>query len=111
MKKKHFYSNLISIEQMHVEFGSLDLSKEERGHLLTLVHENLHLKILDTVFSHLTTNEKETFLSHLEDDDHDKTWEFLKEKIEDIEEKIVASAEELLKEFQHDIAKVKKRTS
>jgi len=108
MRKEHFYSHIIPLETISVEFNSLSLSEDEKTHLMTIVSSNIHYKVLDTVFSHLTTKDKETFLEHMEKDDHDKTWVFLKSKIENVEEKIISSANELLKEFVSDITKLKK---
>lgn len=107
MKKKHFYSHLVPLDTISVEFNSLKLSEDEKTHLLTIVSSNIHYKVLDTVFSHLSTKDKETFLEHIEKDDHEKTWKFLKSKIENVEEKITSSSKELLKEFLGDIAKLK----
>lgn len=111
MKKKHFYSHLVSLETLNIEFDTMNLSKEEKEHLLTIASSNIHFKVLDTVFSHLTTADKELLLEHMEKEDHEKTWQFLKSKIENVEEKIISSSEELMKEFLHDIQKLKKTTS
>lgn len=109
MKKKQFYDHLISVETIHIELNALGLKSEEKEHLLRIIRSSLHVSILDVVLSNLSTHEKETFLEHVEKDDHDKTWKFLKDKIENIEEKIKESSESLFKEFISDIASLKKR--
>lgn len=107
-KAKFFYSHLVSFERVSVEIDSLDVTREEKEHLLSIAASNTHFVVLDTILSHLKTDDKERFLEHIEKDDHSKTWQFLKEKVGDIEEKIVAASEKLLQELHLDISKVKK---
>lgn len=107
MRKKHFYSHLIPLEIIIIELDKLKLSKDEKTHLLTIVSSNIHFTILDVVLSHLTTTDKKTFLEHVEQDNHEKTWGFLNTKTQNLEEKIKKSAQELLDEFVKDISEVK----
>ena len=45
---------------------------------------------------------------HLASENHDKVWKFLNQKVENIEEKIKKTADELKKELHKDIKEVKK---
>jgi|SRR5581483_1332048 len=103
-----FYSHLISLEKITIEVNNLHISKEEKEHLLNIASSNIHFAVLDVVLSHLPSEQKETFLEHVENDDHKKIWEFLKEKVENAEEKIIKRSEELLEELLLDIAALKK---
>ncbi|EKD64825.1 MAG: hypothetical protein ACD_50C00290G0002 [uncultured bacterium] len=107
--KKNFYSHLIETSLISLELADLDLSKDERIHLLQLAEDNIHHTILDAILSELSEEDKKTFLHHLSKDDHDKVWEHLKQKIENIEDKIKSAAESIKKELHKDIKELKSR--
>ena len=101
--KKHFYSHIVETSSVSLELGNMDLSQEERVHLISLVDANLHHAILDTVLSELSEEDKKIFLSHVAAYDHDKIWKLLNEKVKGIEEKIKKAAEDLKIELHKDI--------
>lgn len=103
MKQKYFYSHIVETSIISLELGEMDLASSERVHLVSLVESQLHHAILDTVLSELSEEDKKIFLQHLSLDNHDKIWEHLKSKIENIKEKIKKVAEELKKELRKDI--------
>jgi len=105
--KKYFYNHLVEISFITAELGDLDLSKDERIHLVQLAEENIHNAILDAILSELSEEDKKIFLHHLAKDDHDKVWEHLKQKIENIEDKIKSAAESIKKELHRDIKEIK----
>ncbi|OGH23531.1 MAG: hypothetical protein A2698_00700 [Candidatus Levybacteria bacterium RIFCSPHIGHO2_01_FULL_42_15] len=107
---KHFYSHLIETSVLSLELGDMHLSRQERLDLIALVESNLHHVILDAILSELPEEDKKTFLLHIAHDDHDTTWEFLKNKIENIEEKIKKTAQELKKELHRDIKEARGRS-
>lgn len=109
MKKRYFYTHIVDTSTLSLELGNMDLSPKERMHLISLIDSNLHHEILDLVLSELNSEDKKTFLHHLASEDHDKVWKFLKEKVDNIEEKIKKTAEDLKKEFHKDIKEVKGR--
>lgn len=106
---KHFYSHIIETSTLTLELGDMDLSKEERRHLLDLAENNIHHAILDAILSELSEENKKIFLSHLTSEAHDKIWEHLRQKIENIEEKIKTAAESIKKELHRDIKEAKNR--
>lgn len=110
--KKHFYSHIIETSVLSLELGDMDLSKEERMHLVSLIDSNLHHAILDAILSELSEENKKIFLSHLASEDHTKLWEHLKKNIDNIEEKIKKAAEKLKEELYKDVqeAKIKNHT-
>ncbi len=108
--KKHFYSHIIETASVSLELGEMDLSQEERRHLVSLVESQLHHTVLDAVLSELSEEDKKTFLTHVAVNDHDKTWELLNEKIERIEEKIKKAADDLKQELHNDIKEAHKKT-
>lgn len=105
--KKYFFSHLVEIESLSMELDKLDLTDEQKLHLADLIDSSLHHIILDTILSQLSEEDKRLFLKHVHEDDHDKIWQFLNDKVENIEEKIKKAAEGLVKEMHEDIKKAK----
>ncbi len=103
MKKKHFYSHIIETSSLSIALGDMDLSHEERVHLISLTESSLHHAILDAILSELSEEDKKEFLNHVSSDDQEKIWDFLKDKIKNIEEKIKKTADDLHKELREDI--------
>lgn len=105
---KYFYTHLIEIESIIVELDKMDLSKEEKIHLSQLLDTSLHHTILDAIFSELSENDKKAFATHLQEGKHEKIWKFLTEKIDHVEDKIKAVADELKNKLHVDIKEAKK---
>lgn len=101
--KKHFYSHLIEIETIHIKLETLDIAPEEKKHLKEILESTLNHKIVDTILSGLSEQDKKIFLSHLHNDKHELLWQHLKEKIENIEDKIKNVSRELVNEFHKDL--------
>ena len=80
--KKYFYSHIVETSSISLALGNLDMTAEERSHLLSLVESNIHHAILDTILSELTPEDKKKFLEHLSAEDHERIWKFLNEKVE-----------------------------
>lgn len=101
--KKHFYSHVIETSSISLALGEMELTQEERKHLITLAEENLHHAILEAVLSELSEKDKQEFLVLLAADDHDKIWKLLKDRVTHIEDKIKQTARDLKKEIHKDI--------
>ena len=106
---KHFYTHLIEIESVIVELDKLDLSEEQKIHLTGLIDSSLHHTILDAVLSELSLEDKRVFLNHLQEDDHDKIWKLLNEKVENIEDKIKKVADDLKTEIEKDLKEARSK--
>ena len=106
--KPFFYSHLIEIESVIVELDQLDLSKEQKAHLISLIDSSLHHTVLDAVLSELSPEDKKVFLNHFKEGEHSKIWQFLNEKVDGIEDKIKTAAEGLKTELHKDLKKAKK---
>lgn len=109
MKHKHFYNHLIKYESVTIKIRELDVADEEQKHLEDLAEANLHHTILDSVLNELSPEDKHKFLEHVTSGDHDKLWDHLKEKVDDIEEKIKKTAEKFTKELHKDIDEAAKQ--
>lgn len=105
--KKHFYSHIVETESIVIELNQMDLTEEEKTHLISLMDSNLHHTILDAILSELSDEDKKTFLKHLAHEDHDKVWQLLNEKIKNIESKIKKASEDLKEQLRKDIKEVK----
>jgi len=101
--KKYFYTHIVDTSSLSLELADMSLDPKERLHLISLINSNIHHEVLDLILSELTPADKKTFLMHLASDNHDKVWRFLNSKIENIEEKIKKTAEDLKKELHKDI--------
>ena len=107
MKKKHFYTHIIDTSTLSLELGDMDLTPEERMHLVSLMDSNIHHTVLDLVLSELSESDKKIFLLHVAEGQHDKVWKFLKEKTKNIEDKIKKAADDLKTELYKDIKEAK----
>ncbi len=106
---KNWYSHLIETESIMIELDQMNLSSEEKLHLAHLVDSSLHNTILDVVLSQLSEQDKRKFVNHLSENNHEKIWNFLNEKIDGIESKIKKAAEDLKSEMNKDLKEAKKR--
>jgi hypothetical protein len=105
--KKHFYSHLVDTDGLVLELEELDLEEEERKELLHMASMTLHHTVMEVILDALSEEDKQIFLSHMAHDNHDKVWEHLKSRIENIETKIRATADSTMKELYKDIREVK----
>lgn len=108
MKGKHFYSHLIEIHEIDIRLSEVDLSDEERGHLVSLTEANIHATVINTVLKELSEEDKKVFLKNLVADNHEQTWEHLLSKVQDAETKINKSLRDLKEELLKDIEEAKK---
>ncbi len=105
--KKYFYSHIVETESIIEELNMLDLSENEKTHLVTLIDSSIHHAVLDAILSELSGNDKKLFLEHLSRNDNAGIWQMLNNKIKNIEEKIKKAADELKKELKKDIKDTK----
>ena len=107
--RKQFYSHIVQIETLSVALGDLEISEKEKEHLEHLIDSNLYHTILDAILSELSEEDKHTFLNHLATEDHAKTMAFLEKRIDNIEDKIKKTADELIAELHEDIKETKRK--
>lgn len=108
MKSKYFYSHLIETTDITVELAEMELTPDERIHLISLIEANIHSTVVNTVLSNLTEEDKKLFLKNLVSNNHQVVWAHLKSKTKNIEEKIIKSVGVLKKEFYKDIKSMQK---
>jgi hypothetical protein len=101
--KKHFFNHLIEVDTLHLELDNHDLSDEQKDELKKIMDESIYHTVLETILSELSEEDKKVFLTHLADDDHGKIWEFVNNKVENIEDKIIKASEDIKKKLHSDI--------
>ena len=105
----YFFAKYIVIDELMEEMDGLDLSAEQRLHLSSLIDSSLHHAILDEILSNLNNDDKKEFLKKIHQDSKGaELMEFLKPKIENIEDKIKNVSKQLIDEMHKDIKGAKK---
>ncbi len=106
--KGHFYSQIVSYEEVLIELDTLDLSPDEKHYLGQLVDSNLHHTILDAILAELSDEDKERLLRLINNEQHDKIWEHLNGKVDNIEDKIKKAADDITSQMHKDIKEAKR---
>jgi hypothetical protein len=105
--KKHFFSHLVAVDELHIELDNLEMSDDQKEEVKKLLDESIYHTVLEAILMELSDEDKKIFLTHLLEDDHGKIWEFVNGKVENIEDKIVKAAEDIKKELHSDIKQTK----
>lgn len=104
----HFYSHLIKVEPVLLKLEQLELSQEQKLHLTSLVDSTVHQTVLDLVLVKLDTEDKERFISMLEQEiEMEMLWEFINTKVDNAKEQIYHTIDQLIREFIEDIEESK----
>lgn len=101
--KKHFYHSVVETSSISLAIAEMDMSNDERKHLISLVEDNLHHAILDAVLSELSDRDKQEFVQLFAEGRDDEVWRLLKDRTDNIEDKIKKTADDLKKELHKDI--------
>lgn len=107
--KKHFYHSVVETSSISIALAEMDMNHDERKHLIDLVEQNLHHAILDAVLSELSDKDKQEFVELYAQGDDEKIWKLLKSRVDNIENKIKVTADDLKKELHKDIEESKKK--
>ena len=104
-----FYSHLIEIEPIIIELDQLGLSSEQKLHLAHLIDSSLHHIILGVILSELSNHDKKTFLNHLRENHHSEIWQFLNDKVDNIEELIKKAVDDLKLQLHQDLKEASRK--
>jgi len=107
MKNKFFYSHLIETTDISLKLTEINLSDDEKTHLLSLMEANIHSTVIDTVLSELSKEDKKIFLQNLVLNDHEKIWQHLSGRIGKLEDKIRKATENLKEDLIKDLLEAK----
>lgn len=108
--EKHFYSHIIDIEKLLEALNTLEISWGEREELFQIAHSHIHHTIMDLILSELSDEDQEILIELMSNDDNDKIWNHLNNKIENIEQKITTAAHTIRDELHQDILETKSST-
>lgn len=109
--KNHFYTHLVEIDTIEARLQELPIEDHERHELILIIHETIHHVVIDTVMTELSEEDKQRFLQHIQSEDHPSIWSLLKEKIQDIEEKIKTAITKHTSVLHEDIDEVQREHS
>lgn len=109
--KKRFYSHIVELDTLVLSLDEVGFEDHEKEHLVKLVDSSIYHAVMDSILSELEDTDKIIFLEYLSRDDHTKMWDHLNKRIENIEEKIKKTADELKEELHKDLADVKQKAS
>ncbi len=105
--KKHFFSHLVEVDEIHLELEDHPLSPDEKEEVKKIIDESVYHTVLEAILSELSEEDKKIFLSHLMEDDHGKIWDFVNNRVEHIEDKIKNAADEIKVKIHKDIRESK----
>ena len=103
----YFYAHIVDTDNVRNELELLDMTDDEKNHLLMTVESSMHHVVINTLLTDLPEEHKQAFMTHLAQDDHANIWEVLKKAFEKPEEKIRDAAAKLKQEFINDIRELK----
>lgn len=104
---KYFYTHLVQIEEIVTGLEELGLTGEQKKHLASLVDSSIHGAVLNLVLDSLNDQDKKVFIDYLKKDNHDKTWEFLNQRMGSIEEKIRLEINRIKEKLHKDMKEAK----
>ncbi|MBP7967137.1 hypothetical protein KAZ66_02580 [Candidatus Woesebacteria bacterium] len=108
--KPHFYSHVIEIDSIHNSLDELGLETQEKHELIIIVESSIHHVVMDTVLSELSERDKKLFLGHVVSKEHEKIWDLISMKIENVESKIKHAVENFKQKLHEDIKETKKKS-
>jgi len=98
--KKVFWDKLIEMDDIQIQIDQYGLAQKEKTELLKVVYQTIDIRILDVILSSLPKEKHQSFLDKLtKTPQHHKLLKFLKENVEDIEDKIKDLTKEVKKEI------------
>ncbi len=94
---KLFYDHLlIDLNSVYAEIEHLEINFQQKRRLAKIVDETSHHTVLDVILEHLPKADHENFLEGFHSSPHDaKHWEFLKQRVKNIDIKISYAINEL----------------
>lgn len=108
----YFYSDYSEIHSITLSLEEMNLSEGQKKHLSFLIDSSLQSLVLDAILSELTFSDRKILVNMLRDErSKEEIMEFLKNRVEDVEEKIKKVALKLKEELHRDIKEAHLRVS
>ena len=106
---KFFFYQIIEIDFLLEELHSLKLEDQHKHHLANIIDSSIYHIVVDESLTYLNEKDKKLFLKMVhEDPENLQILEFLKNKVDGIEDKIKKVADELFQKMHQDIKEAKK---
>ena len=98
---KIFYDEIIQIGELMTHIQHLEIETEEKEELAQMVDETIHHEVMSAILTHLPEEHHEEFLERFQAKPHDPSLlQYLKAKVENIEDKLKETGAELRKKFK-----------
>ena len=98
---KIFYDEIIQIGELMTHIQHLEIDTQEKEELAQMVDETVHHEMLSVILTHLPEEHHEEFLERFQAKPHDPNLlEYLKVKVEGIEEKLERAGAEIRDKFK-----------
>lgn len=105
---KLFFDHLIVLERVEIHINKNVTSKEEKEELWNLIDGIVQTRVMDIILTRLPKEHHDEFLEKFSNFPHDeRLFDYLKEKVEDIEEEIKKEVKVLESEFTENHSKKK----
>lgn len=86
---KIFYDHIINVSDIITEVERLEIQPEEKEELAQIVDSTIHHEVISVILTHLPEENHQEFLERFHAKPHDdKLLDYLKVKVEDIEDKL-----------------------
>lgn len=97
---KTFWKPLIKIKEIQIKINNQPYKEEEKLKLLQIVYQTIDIKVLETIFSSLPEKKHKSFLNKFaEKPSNSSILDYLKQEVEDIEERIITLIDEIKKQI------------
>lgn len=106
-----FYDHLVILEEIEVELDRIDMDREERAEVESLIDQIIHHRVLDRILTHLPRHHHADFLTRFHRAPYDpKLLDWLEERIDQsVQEHIKDEVASLKAEILKDIRPKKKK--
>lgn len=84
------------------------ISDNQKKELLTIVDVTTHYLVTDIILTELKSVDKKKFMDYVAKDEHEKIWDLLTKKINDVEHKIRLAVRDVHLSMIDDVKKLRK---
>ncbi len=111
MSNQSLYRYIVTDNPLHPHLESLELGESEREAILRMVEDIFHHRLLVVVLDHLDSSGKEEFVDLIGGQNHLATFDYLKQRIDNIEAKINMLVTEVHQDVITDILSIKEESN
>ncbi len=106
----YFYSHIVQIQTVTTQLDQMNLKDDHKNQLSQLIDATVHHTVMDVILSRLPEADKKVFLDRLHHNPTDPDlMNFLKERVETIEDEIKEAVLELKDELHQDVQEAREK--